>query len=422
VIRRIPPLSFASFRTSNSAEISSAADSVSRYCIVLLFVHIVLSCLTARAQAQLPADRGVVWQVPSDPAAARSDLSRMRDLGVTAVRTGLIEDERILRLSEAFEISLFQEVAPAYLTSRQLADTLEAVRSQLIRALSAAHIDLRTPARSASLDIRIRARDPRASRYACSSMRRDGQLLRGRDSITCLCSSSRIDVRDLVDFVLLNARDKERPSSLLRRWSAAHDTPAGWLPSVPGMLRVRRAGCKARGPSSLRPGFSRSALTDVIENAPNAAAVFAYRWRDTDELLPAFHRADRDPYRATYGLRDDDGSFRPAANVLAGFYRGEQEAFAFERGEVSYRDWPWTVILTWVVILMIAILYAVSPRFRNTVPRYFLAHGFYRDSVREGRNLLLVSSLTMLLALAISSGIALASVVDLLGMRRRSES
>lgn len=387
---------------------------MSRFCIVLIFVHIALACTSAHALAQLPADRGVVWELPDDPTVARTDLSRMRELGVTAVRTSLIEDERILRLADAFEISLYQEVSAAYLTSRQFADTLEAVRGQLMRALAVAH---RSP----------NARTFGIARYADTSAEATCESIRTLldEARSAAPAGTRFyyvsffieqdRCANLVDFALLDARDHERPSTLLNRWSAAHDSPAGlaavgtWhAPGTPrGLQSSRSFESQAR--------FLELALTDAIENAWDAPAIFVYQWRDSDEPLPAFHRGERDPYRTTYGVRNDDGSFRPAADVLAGFYRGEQVAFAFDRGEADYRDWPWTVLLTWVVIMMIAILYAVSPRFRNTVPRYFLAHGFYRDSVREGRNLLLASSLTMLIAVALSSGIALAAIVEILG-------
>jgi hypothetical protein len=161
--------------------------------------------------------------------------------------------------------------------------------------------------------------------------------------------------------------------------------------------------------------FLESVLGHILDEGAPLEALFVYRWRDVDAPLPTFHRAERDPYRATYGIIDDDGTPRPAMSVVAGFYRGSQQAFAFPTGDLTYREWPWDILAMWTVLLMLALLYAFSARFRHTVPRYFLAHGFYRDSVREGRNVLFLSSLTMLIALALSSGVALGVTVDILG-------
>jgi hypothetical protein len=66
---------------------------------------------------------------------------------------------------------------------------------------------------------------------------------------------------------------------------------------------------------------------------------------------------------------------------------------------------PWTLLFGWLVFILIAFCYAFSPRFRYMVPRYFLAHGFYREAIREGREVLLFSSVVLLVALALCAGV-----------------
>lgn len=376
---------------------------------------ILLWCLSGNAAyAQLPVERGIVWQVPANAEAVRTDLSRMRDAGVTAVRTGLIDEDHVLRWANAFGITLYQEVGPAYLTSARLADSREEIREMLSRALAAAH---RYPVQSHFGVARYADTSVDAT---CTVIREFADLVRSAGPpgarpyyVSVFIEEDRCS--DAVDFVLLNARDVQQPSRLVNRWRRVHDVPVG-LAGV-GTWTMPRGWQGLLNPRSLesQARFLETALTDLRDAALALEAVFVYRWRDAETRLPAFHRADHDPYRATYGLNNDDGSPRPSLTVASGFFTESQDAFAFERGDASYRAWPWTIILTWAVVLILSILYAFSARFRNTVPRYFLAHGFYRDAVREGRNLLLGSSFTMLLAISLATGVAASVVIDVLG-------
>ena len=45
-----------------------------------------------------------------------------------------------------------------------------------------------------------------------------------------------------------------------------------------------------------------------------------------------------------------------------------------------------------------------TPRFRHMVPRYFRAHNFYQDAVREGRDVLFGASMVLLAALGAAAG------------------
>ena len=105
------------------------------------------------------------------------------------------------------------------------------------------------------------------------------------------------------------------------------------------------------------------------------------------------------------------GEARPALDVMTGIYTGRQRVFAFPAGALPPRDASWMILLGWGVVILLGGLYAGSPRFRYMVPRYFTAHGFYREAVREGRDVLPVVTLGLVVALALSAGMVATVVV-----------
>jgi hypothetical protein len=139
----------------------------------------------------------------------------------------------------------------------------------------------------------------------------------------------------------------------------------------------------------------------LAPDGPAPVAVFVYRWRD---VAPEGFAND-DPYRRSYGLVGASGQRRLAAEVVRGIYTGSQRVFAFPLGQEQSEKQPWASMLGWVIILSIAVLYAASPRLRHTLPRYFIAHGFFRESVREGRDVLPGASLLILAAQSFGTGL-----------------
>jgi hypothetical protein len=91
--------------------------------------------------------------------------------------------------------------------------------------------------------------------------------------------------------------------------------------------------------------------------------------------------------------------------VLSGFYTGRQQVFAFPSGRPPSSEWPWLIVLGWGVIGGLAVLFARLPAFRRTVARYFTAHGFYRDAIREGRETIPGVNLALFVAVAVALGI-----------------
>lgn len=366
--------------------------------------------------AQGVAVRGVVWQPPEDYTAAAADLRKIRETGFNAVRTGIVQDERLLDLADRLGLAVYQELPLRYLSSERLVDTLSFAQELLQNVV-------RRSARYAS------ARDFGIARYAdttdstsCEALRElvDAGRRAAPSSARFYYTSifARHDAcSDVVDYVLLDGRDHVAPARLIRTWYDVHETPAGlagvgtWVRSSgPGGLRNERS-------PQQQARFLENRLTELVLDraAPGLTALFVYRWRDAEISLPLLSRADPDPFRATYGLHASQMNERPSYEVARGILTGSQTTFAFEAGEVTLRDWPWITILGWVALLLIALLYAFSPRLRQMVPRYFRAHGFYRDAIREGRDLLLGSSLIVLLALGLAAGVTVAVGVDILG-------
>jgi hypothetical protein len=145
--------------------------------------------------------------------------------------------------------------------------------------------------------------------------------------------------------------------------------------------------------------------TFVDAPPPTPPAVFVYRWQDASSSgepgLPA----------RAYGLTGPDGSVHPAGRVVRGFYTGRQQAFAFPRGPDPAEGWSGLVVLGWIVLAGIAVVFAQEPLARRTAARYFSAHGFYRDAVREGRETLPRIQPILLLCVAVAVGTTVAAVV-----------
>jgi hypothetical protein len=123
--------------------------------------------------------------------------------------------------------------------------------------------------------------------------------------------------------------------------------------------------------------------------------VFVYRWKD-DSSFPFSSRR--------YGLHTADGTRRPAAQVVEGFYRGDQRVFAFPSGTPPTDTPVGPLLIGWGLLILLGGLYAQNPFVRQTVPRYFVAHGFYRDAVKKGRNVSLSVHIILLLTVALSVG------------------
>lgn len=376
-----------------------------------LFIFFTGLLPTIVAFGQTPALRGVVWQQPDDLREAISDLYEMRRVGVQAVRTDVIADERLLTVADGLGMQIFQEIPVENLTVLELQDTVAFAMRTLDQALARAR--QHPSARHFGLARMSDTSDPAACAYLEQLTQRVRQQGPERARTYYVTPFIKADAcTGAVDLVLLNTLDAEDPSALL----------AGFVEQ--DSVRVGRTGIGALGTwvddgagPGVRIPHSPQSQARYLENNLNRLfdrrapvqpyAVFVYRWSDpvgSDAtgvgLTPV-----------AYGLHGESTS-RPALDVVRGIYTGSQLVFAFDQGGEPSGSWPWITLLGWSGIAVLGVFYAASPRLRFMIPRYFVAHGFYRDAVREGRDVLLGPSVALLATEALATGVLWSAVIN----------
>ncbi|MDX1545383.1 MAG: hypothetical protein R3247_00255 [Rhodothermales bacterium] len=385
-----------------------AAPSALR-CLALLL----LLALAASAPAAQPGPvRGVVWRVPADLAQATEDLRAMQQAGVEAVRTGLIRDDTLLTLADSLGLAIYQELPLDFVSAAALVDTLAFAERLLGEALQRA--SGHPSARHFGLARRSDTSAPRACAFFEALAQRAREAPGARVYyLTAFIESDRC--AETVDFVLLDALDVDAPAARVARWRAAHAVPAGLGALGTWVGPEARPGLEDPHSPESQARYLETHLRHLLADTTAAGrAVFVHRWRDVPVASPSpVHDLAR-PTAHGYGLHAAGGAARPALAVVRGFFTDGQTTFAFPQGAAPPAPVPWARLLGWLVFLMLGATYALSPRFRYTVPRYFQAHGFYRDGIREGREVLLGSSIVMLLAVALSVGILGTVVLDVL--------
>lgn len=356
----------------------------------------------------------MVWRVPEDEELAARDLLQMYRIGVEAVRTGVVRSERLLTLADTLGIQFYQDLPLEYFTAYRLQAVLPQAGTLLDQVLMRARAH--PSARHFGLARNADTSDPAACVYFETLAERVRQANLPGSEVYYLSAFTEADrCADAVDFVLLDALDAERPADVLARWRARHgDAPAG-IGTVGTWVRSDSArGLRMPHSPEAQARYLEEALHMLVLDAAEGGArvVFVYRWRDVDSPVrsPAFDVEN--PHRRPYGLIDADGRPRLAMGVVQGLYTGRQDVFAFEPGRQPAGQTPWLILAGWGVFALIGIYYALSPRFRHMVPRYFRAHNFYQDAVREGRDVLFGASMVLLVAVAAAAGTTLYVVLE----------
>lgn len=359
------------------------------------------------AFGQTPPLRGVVWQQPDDLQEAISELYEMRQAGVQAVRTDIVEDERLLTVADGLGVQIFQEVPVENLTATGLRDTVAFAARRLDQALARAQ--QHPSARHFGLTRMSDTSNPDACGYLeqlTNRVRESGPAGVRTYYVTPFVEADAC--AGTVDLVLLHVLDAENPQALLEQFVEQDST------------RLGRIGIGALGTwvnDEAEPGIriphSAEAQARYLENNLNRLlgrrthvqpyAVFVYRWTDPAGSDVA-EQERQSVVPVTYGLWSETAR-RPALNVVHGIFTGDQMVFAFDQGEGPSNGWPWVTLLGWSGVAVLGIFYAASPRLRFMVPRYFGAHGFYRDAVREGRDILFGSSVALLIVEGLATGV-----------------
>lgn len=370
-----------------------------------------LQAAFGQAQAVRPA-HGVVWQEPAESARAVSDVFRMSTMGIEAVRTAPVRHRDVLQLADTLQIRIYQDLPIRRLPAARLLDTLayaERILAPLLRN-ARMHASARTFGLARSSDTSDSTACAYLDALAAYARRSGGAGVR----VYYITQFIERDVcGHTVDFVLLEARGSRDPARLLDRWRAAHpDVPAGIASIGKWVDPDATFGLNVEGSAESQARFLEQALGRVLDHDAAAEAVFVYRWRDIEPEFPSPAYDLEHPYRHTFGLFTQEGVGRPAADVVAGVYGRGQRVFAFPSGRRTRPGDPVTTMAGWVVVLILSIAYASSPRLRPMVPRYFLAHGFYREAVREGRDVLVTASTVLLVALSIAVALIWIVVLD----------
>lgn len=369
--------------------------------------------------AQQTPVRGVVWTPPAELGRAVEDLQQMQAMGVQAVRTPLIQDERLLTFADTLGLRLFQDLPLEALPVAALRDTLDYARRVLRLALDQAQGH--PSARHFGLARRSDTSDSAACVFfeqLAALIRTDGPAGSQAYYLSTFIEADRCAAA--VDLVLLDSRDVSAPVRQLARWEDAHEAPVGigalgtWVrPGAEGVRQPRSPEAQAR--------YLETHLTQLVPapaTSPSAgmwaSIVFVHRWDDLFLDQPDPTRDADDPYVHRYGLHTEAGTPRPALDVVRGIFTGQQRVFAWGAGTAPAPEAPWIVVLGWGVIALLGLCYAFLPRFRYMVPRFFLAHGFYRESIREGRDIVPWASAVMLVAVALGIGVWGSAIIEVI--------
>ncbi len=335
--------------------------------------------------------KGVVWSPPENSVQAVRDMYAMAEGGVQAVRALFTPNSHALSAADTLGLHIYLDLPVSRLSVFGLQDTLAHAQESLADALGIARryssiraiglvrdSDTFDPAACAALEqlaARVRTAAPDISTYYVT------RFFRGD-----ACAH-------VVDFVLIDVLNRSNPADWL-------DKAAGSSVGVAAL----GTGVAPDGPRGLLAPFSPERQARYFEDAlPELLdrplqAVFAYRWRDR----PA---SDLSPDSRQYGLHGEDGHARAAFDVISGIFSGRQTVFAFDQGEPPPKPVSWVILFGWLVILAIGTGYAMSPRFRYMLPRYFQSHVFFVEAVYTKREILPGTNLMALFALAAATGL-----------------
>lgn len=228
----------------------------------------------------------------------------------------------------------------------------------------------------------------------------------------------------VVDGILLDVRDRSDVTAYLEEWKTQADVPVGIGAAGTWVDRGAASGLSVPHSREWQARVLETLLTSLIpdldnplravqtteEDGETVSTVFVVRWEDGPSTL-----------QRAYGVHTGRGDARPAADVLSGVYLGTQRVFAFPAGTAPGPDAPWAVLLGWLIVGVVAVTYARRPLFRRATTRYFMAHAFYCESIREGRETMPVVNLWMLGAVSIATGVVAAVVMGVLQPRMIAE-
>jgi hypothetical protein len=353
---------------------------------------------TSSVTAQAPADsarRGIVWAPPTAPDEALADLQRIAQAGADAVRLLRPPPDTVLAHADTLGLSLYVDLPVAHVPASALADSLRAAEPALDRLtrLAARHEALQFIGLAHHADTTVPT--------ACETLSRWSERIATESGLGTYYVTPFQRAADrcggAVDQVLLDLHGQPTPHEQWQAWAANAPPETGigalgtWTDpaAAPGLHSPHSAERQAR--------YLENALPPLLETAPSApSVVFVYRWRDADRPVPSVRR---------YGLHTSSGTARPAARVVNGLFTGTQRVFAFPSGTPAATAPHGLLLLSWLLLAVLGGLYAGRPFVRQTVNRYFRSHGFYRDAIREGRDVEVGTTAVVLSTVTVALGL-----------------
>lgn len=341
------------------------------------------------------AARGVVWTPPASAEQGRRALTRMAETGVTAVRlTRPPASDAVLSRADSLGLRLFVDLPVSHVAAGPLRDSLRAARPALdrLRRLALHHPSLHAVGLAQYADTSVPT--------ACAPLQTWTDRLHNatpslRTYYVTPFSAAQDQCGDTVDRPLLDMRDRDAPVSRWADWTA-DGSPAGIGALGTWVHASAAAGLRVPHSPERQARHLEAALTELLTEPASPPPIFVYRWQDATAHPLPFRR---------YGLQTDSGTPRPAAEVLAGFYTDTQHVFAFPMGTAPFASPIWVLLLGWGLIALLGAFYAQNLYVRQTLFRYFGAHGFYRDAIRRGREVGFTENILLLLGIGTALGI-----------------
>jgi hypothetical protein len=354
---------------------------------------------------------GVDWMASGDFVDAAGDLVEMAEVGFTAVRMPPVYDRDFFSLADSLGLTLYIELPFAQSPVQQLRQELAEADSLLSLVLDAGR------GHSSAGPIGITRLSDTRSSGACEAISSVAERIRaaGRQAYYTTLFREQDQCRDVVDFVLIDILhphgDLAEIDHLMDRAGVSAEAGFGIAGLGAAVTLPDAEGWSVAGSPHAQARFMETALNRV--RASNLSHVFVHRWRDQSQgftgLLEstAFRESVGlpDPWGRAYGLYTSTSDPRPALQVVRGILLGLQDTFAFDEGVAPKTGRPWFPVLGWLMITLTALMYAGSPRFRSMIPRYFFAHGFFRNAVREAREVLPLTSTAILTVTGLSIGL-----------------
>lgn len=352
----------------------------------LIVAPILLLCIVrptaVSGEAPNPASpdstlQGVVWTPSPSADSASHTLQRIHRMGATAVRIPHFStNDSLLAAADSLEVTVFADLPLSYTSAEALDDSLVAASSALNRLFTLAerHPSLQYVGLGHSADTTVP--------HACEILSKWTDYVHAESGLSTYYvtpfTATADQCAEAVDQPLLDLRGHPAPVKRWQEWPS--QTASAGLGAVGTWVHSDAAsGFRVPHSAQHQARYLERTLSRFLDSTQAPPPVlFVSRWQDREPpLLPS----------RRYGLHDTAGAPRPAARVVRGMYTGTQRTFAFSSGSAPASAPSGLTLLGWGLVALLGGLYAGNVFVHQTAARYFTAHGFYQDALRDGHML-----------------------------------